>query len=69
MNVQVPDTVSAAIDKVARKLGSSKTATVIALLNEGLDALQESMPTAALRRPRLRRPPRRGRPPKRRPAA
>ena len=65
MNVQVPDNVSEAIAKVARQMGSSKTATVIALLNEGLDVLRETTPAARTVRRRKRRPPRRGRPPKR----
>jgi len=36
MNVKVPDNVSEGIDRVAEELGCSKTAVVIALLNEGL---------------------------------
>ena len=35
MNVKVPDNVSDGIDRVAEELGCSKTAVVIALLNEG----------------------------------
>ena len=35
MNVKVPDNVSEGIDRVAEELGCSKTAVVIALLNEG----------------------------------
>ncbi len=64
MNVKVPDTVSRAIEKVAKETGSSKTATVIALLNEGLDVLVRSEPEAKGRRPTAQRKPRRGRPPK-----
>jgi hypothetical protein len=66
MNVKVPDSVSRAIEKVAKATGSSKTATVVALLNEGLDVLMESTPEARNRRPARRRRPRRGRPPKKR---
>lgn len=65
MNVKVPDTVSRAIEKVAKETGSSKTATVVALLNEGLDVLVRSTPEADGRRPAVKRKPRRGRPPKR----
>ncbi len=65
MNVKVPDTLHSAIDKVSAELGSSKTATVVALLNEGLDVLLETTPEARKRRPARRRKPRRGRPPKR----
>jgi hypothetical protein len=60
MNVKVPDNVSNGIDRVAKELGVSKTAVVIALLNEGLDAARANLPSRA---PRLRRP-RRGRPPR-----
>lgn len=61
MNVKVPDNVSDGIDRVAEELGCSKTAVVIALLNEGLDAARNQLPA----RPRRNapRPPRRGRPP------
>ncbi len=41
MNVKVPDTVLERIDAVAASLGCAKTAVVIALLNEGLDAFAE----------------------------
>jgi hypothetical protein len=64
MNVKVPVDVSKAIDRIARDLGSSKTATVIALLNEGLDVLQKTTPGAQQARPRARQTPRRGRPPR-----
>lgn len=60
MNVKVPDNVSGGIDRVAKELGVSKTAVVIALLNEGLDAARSNLPARA---PRTRRP-RRGRPPR-----
>lgn len=67
MNVKVPVNVSNAIDRISRQLGSSKTATVIALLNEGLDALRESDPRVATSAARTRKPgaKRRGRPPRR----
>ncbi len=65
MNVKVPDSVSSAIDRISRELGSSKTATVVALLNEGLDVLVQTTPSARSRKPIQRRTPRRGRPPKR----
>ncbi|MEO8602663.1 MAG: hypothetical protein ABI629_08810 [bacterium] len=41
MNVKVPENVSEAIDALAAELGCPKTAVVVALLNEGLDALAE----------------------------
>jgi len=60
MNVKVPDNVSEGIDRVAQELGCSKTAVVIALLNEGLDAATATLPAG----PRTgKRSPRRGRPP------
>lgn len=61
MNVKVPDNVSEGIDRVAEELGCSKTAVVIALLNEGLDAAKATLPARANRTGQ--RPPRRGRPP------
>ena len=61
MNVKVPDNVSEGIDRVAEELGCSKTAVVIALLNEGLDAARAKVPPRANRTGQ--RPPRRGRPP------
>lgn len=60
MNVKVPDNVSEGIDRVAEELGCSKTAVVIALLNEGLDAARASLPAGKRTGQRL---PRRGRPP------
>ncbi len=60
MNVKVPDNVSDGIDRVAQELGCSKTAVVIALLNEGLDAAIASLPSGPRSGKRL---PRRGRPP------
>ena len=60
MNVKVPDNVSAGIDRVAEELGCSKTAVVIALLNEGLDAATATLPAGPRPGKRL---PRRGRPP------
>ena len=48
MNVKIPDSVSAGIDEVADELSCSKTAAVVALLNEGLSAFarrdQQSQP-------------------------
>ncbi|MDX2171208.1 MAG: hypothetical protein SF182_29335 [Deltaproteobacteria bacterium] len=41
MNVKIPDTLLARIDEVAATLQCAKTAVVIALLNEGLDAFAE----------------------------
>jgi len=61
MNVKVPDNVSDGIDRVAEELGCSKTAVVIALLNEGLDASRSVVPPRTART--TPRPPRRGRPP------
>lgn len=61
MNVKVPDNVSEGIDRVAEELGCSKTAVVIALLNEGLDVATAELPARSGHRgPRT---PRRGRPP------
>jgi len=65
MNVKVPVNVSDAIDRLSRRLGSSKTATVIALLNEGLDVLRETTPRSTLARKRNPAAKRRGRPPQR----
>jgi hypothetical protein len=61
MNVKVPDNVSDGIDRVAEELGCSKTAVVIALLNEGLDVARGQLPNKPPRN--APRPPRRGRPP------
>jgi hypothetical protein len=61
MNVKVPDNVSEGIDRVAEELGCSKTAVVIALLNEGLDAASATLPPRSSRP--AQRAPRRGRPP------
>src|SRR5215831_11737267 len=49
MNVKVPDNVSEGIDRVAEELGCSKTAVVIALLNEGLDASRSVVPARSAR--------------------
>ena len=38
MNVKIPAHLADAIDKLARSLNASKTAVVVALLNEGLNA-------------------------------
>lgn len=61
MNVKVPDNVSDGIDRVAEELGCSKTAVVIALLNEGLDVARDQVPARTGQK--LPRAPRRGRPP------
>ena len=61
MNVKVPDNVSDGIDRVAEELGCSKTAVVIALLNEGLDVARDKVPARTGQK--TPRPPRRGRPP------
>lgn len=55
MNVKVPDTVARRIDEAAAALGCAKTAIVIALINEGLDAFAErrqEFPSAPVRRRR-----------------
>ena len=57
MNVKVPDNVSDGIDRVAEELGCSKTAVVIALLNEGSTLRAASCPKPPRNTPR---PPRRG---------
>ena len=61
MNVQIPDTVDAAIAGLVSMLGCTKTAIVIALLNKRLDAFAESrreFPRAPVKkRRRLGRPP------------
>lgn len=62
MNVKVPGHVADALDLVVSEMGCTKTALVIALLNEGLDAFEErrdEFPTTS-RGTRVRR----GRPPK-----
>ena len=62
MNVKIPDTTAAGVDQIAAELHCTKTAAVIALLNEGLDAFAARwdefprVPTTKRRRP--------GRPPK-----
>ncbi len=43
MNVKIPTELSDKIDRVARELGCSKTALIIALFNEGLDAAAEQL--------------------------
>jgi len=55
MNVKVPDTVLERIDAVAAALDCAKSAAVIALLNEGLDAFgtrRKEFPAAPTRRRR-----------------
>ena len=65
MNVQIPAHMSAAIGRLAHDLGCSKTAAVVALLNEGLDRADLSLrghhPPPQSRRRRRAKP---GRPPK-----
>jgi hypothetical protein len=59
MNAQVPDSVDEAIERVAADLGCSKTAVVVALLNEGLAVFSErrgEFPAPKTRRPRRGRP-------------
>lgn len=55
MNVKIPADVSAAIGRVARELGVSKTDVVIALLNEGLD--RSVVALKGSRRPKIIAPP------------
>jgi len=43
LNVKVPDTLMEQIAAIAHELGCSKTAVVVALLNEGLDAQAEQV--------------------------
>jgi hypothetical protein len=43
MNVKVPSTVLARIDRVAASLGATKTEVVIAILNEGLDSAEAEL--------------------------
>ena len=43
MNVKVPTTVLARIDRVARHLGATKTEVVIAILNEGLETAESEL--------------------------
>ncbi len=64
MNVKIPTHVSDAIDRAVEELGCSKTAVVIALLNEGLDVAQASLagfrpPVIPGASPRRKRGPRR----------
>jgi hypothetical protein len=59
MNVKLPNSLWDAIDDVAEELGCTKTAAVVALLNEGLDAFGErrhEFPSFAAKRPRRGRP-------------
>jgi len=43
MNVKVPTALLARLGAVAKKLGTSKTEVVIAILNEGLDAADKEL--------------------------
>ena len=59
VNVQIPARLSKGIDHVANQLGCTKTAAVVALLNEGLDAFSErrgEFPASPKTRPRRGRP-------------
>jgi hypothetical protein len=62
MNVKIPDSVSDGIDQVADELSCSKTAAVVALLNEGLNAFASR--SEQLRATPGRKQMRRGRRPK-----
>lgn len=43
MNVKVPTEVLARLDGVAKRLGTSKTEVVVAILNEGLDTAEKEL--------------------------
>lgn len=43
MNVKVPTGVLARLDNVAKRLGTSKTEVVVAILNEGLDTAEKEL--------------------------
>ena len=43
MNVKVPTGLLARLDGVAKKLGTSKTEVVVAILNEGLDTADQEL--------------------------
>lgn len=55
MNVQIPRTLSEAIQRLAKSLNASKTEVVVALLNEGLDASTASL--KGWKRPKVTLPP------------
>ena len=62
MNVMIPAGTADAIDGVVAELGCSKTAAVVALLNEGLDTFEKrrgelTVHASAAKRPRRGRPP------------
>jgi hypothetical protein len=62
MNVMIPAGTADAIDALVDELGCSKTAAVVALLNEGLEAFDKrrdelTARTSASKRPRRGRPP------------
>jgi hypothetical protein len=65
MNVKIPDATAAGVDQIAAELHCTKTAAVIALLNEGLDAFAarrgEFPPSPTTKRRRRGRPPKAGR--------
>ena len=43
MNVKLPAHLSDAIDRIAKRLGASKTEVVVALLNEGLNVANSEL--------------------------
>jgi hypothetical protein len=62
MNVMIPAGTADAIDELVDRLGCSKTAAVVALLNEGLEVFDRrrdelTVNASATRRPRRGRPP------------
>lgn len=62
MNVMIPAGTADAIDELVDQLGCSKTAAVVALLNEGLEAFDKrrrelTAHASATKRPRRGRPP------------
>ena len=62
MNVMIPTGTADAIDELVEQLGCSKTAAVVALLNEGL-AIFEKRRDELTANAATRKRPRRGRPP------
>jgi hypothetical protein len=62
MNVMIPTGTADAIDELVDQLGCSKTAAVVALLNEGLEVFDKRRLELTVKAPVMKRP-RRGRPP------
>jgi len=58
MNAKIPDTVMDGIQRVCRETGATKTNVVVALFNEGLDALRESDPGMARKLDKMSKAPR-----------